>query len=123
MKLTMTVTMIIKRTMSFIMKLMLNASRINIDNIMAGNVNKSPKAAIIGLVTLSGSHPRSKLLNEMNMVIGSIIRLDITPAITLIKMKSVKSIEWKLNSKHNPLATMAKNRDRINVKTNDENIL
>ena len=45
----------------------------------------SPNAAIIGLVMLSGSQPCSKLLNDMNMVIGSIIKFEITPAIVQIK--------------------------------------
>ena len=63
------------------------------DAIMAGNVNKSPNAAMIGLVILSGSHPCSKLLNEMNIVIGSIIKFEIIPAITQINMKSIMLIE------------------------------
>jgi hypothetical protein len=67
--------------------------KINVEAIIAGKVNKSPNAAIIGLVILSGSHPCSKLLNETNMVIGSIIKFDIIPAIVHIKMKSIKSID------------------------------
>ena len=66
------------------------ACKIKTDATIAGKVNKSPKAAIIGLVILSGSHPFSKLLNETNIVIGSIIKFEITPAITLINMKSIK---------------------------------
>ena len=64
-----------------------------IDKIIAGKVNKSPNAAIIGLVILSGSHPCSKLLNETNIVIGSIIKFEIMPAITHINMKSIMFIE------------------------------
>ena len=69
------------------------ACKINIDKIMAGNVNKSPNAAMIGPVILSGSHPCSKLLNETNIVIGSIIRVEIMPANTQISMKSMMLIE------------------------------
>ena len=90
---------------------------------IAGNVNKSPIAAIIGVVTLSGSQPRLKLLNEINIVIGSIIILEITPAIILIKIKSIKEIELKLNTKQNILARIAKNKDNIIVKTKEETIL
>ena len=90
---------------------------------MAGRVNKSPNAAIIGLVMLSGSHPCSKLLNETSIVIGSIIRFEITPAITLIKMKSIKLIEGWRNNIHKILEMMAKNKDNTSVKTKEENIL
>lgn len=90
---------------------------------IAGNVNKSPNAAIIGLVILSGSHPCSKLLNEINIVIGSIIRFDIKPAITLIKIKSIILIDGELSKIQNNLETIPKNKDNINVKTNDEKIL
>lgn len=95
----------------------------NTDRMIAGNVNKSPNAAMIGLVMLSGSHPCWKLLNETNIVIGSIIRLEITPAITLINIKSIRLIDGWLNIIHNILATMAKNSDKTNVRTNDEKIL
>ena len=97
--------------------------KIKIDAMIAGNVNKSPKAAIIGLVILSGSHPCSKLLNETNIVIGSIIKLDIIPAIVQINIKSTKSIEGWCNKIQNILATIPKNTDRTNVKTNDEKML
>ena len=84
---------IITSIMSLIKKLTFIKPKIKIDAMIAGNVNKSPKAAIIGLVILSGSHPCSKLLNETNMVIGSIIKLDIIPAIVQINIKSTSSIE------------------------------
>ena len=80
-------------TTSLIMKLKFNILNMKIDAIIAGNVNKSPNAAIIGLVILSGSQPCSKLLNETNIVIGSIIKLEIIPAIVHIKMKSINSID------------------------------
>ena len=75
------------------MKLKSTSCKNKIDIIMAGKVNKSPNAAMIGLVILSGSHPCSKLLNETNIVIGSIIKFEIIPAITQINMKSTKLIE------------------------------
>ena len=103
--------------------LKLIALRINIDAIMAGSVNKSPNAAIIGLVMLSGSHPCSKLLNDTNIVIGSIIKFEIMPAITQISMKSVKSMDGWCSRIHNILDTTAKNKDNTIVKTNDEYIL
>ena len=93
MKLTITAKIIIKRAISFTIQLKFKAFNAKIDKIIAGRVNKSPNAAIIGLVMLSGSQPCSKLLNETSMVIGSIIRFEITPAITQIIMKSTKSIE------------------------------
>ena len=75
------------------MKLIFNSVRIKIDAIIAGKVSRSPKAAMIGLVMLSGSQPCSKLLNETSIVIGSMIRLEIIPAIVQINMKSINSIE------------------------------
>ena len=75
------------------MKLTLSMFKINIDKMIAGNVNKSPNAAIIGLVMLSGSQPCSKLLNETNIVIGSMIMLEIMPENVQIKIKSISSIE------------------------------
>ena len=56
--------------------------------ISAGKVKKSPTAAMKGVVMLSGSHPPSKLLSEMNMVIGNIITVDIKPAMNEINTKS-----------------------------------
>ena len=56
--------------------------------IIAGKVKKSPIAAINGVVILSGSHPPSKLLSEMNMVIGSMIIVEIKPAMNEIRTKS-----------------------------------
>ena len=109
--------------MSFIKILKVIAFKINIDKIIAGRVNKSPNAAIIGLVILSGSQPCSKLLNETIIVIGSMIKFEITPAITQINMKSIKDIEGWCNRIHNTLAITAKNIDKTNVKTNEENIL
>lgn len=93
MKLTATTINIIKRIASLKIKLKFINCKIIIDMIIAGNVNKSPNAAIIGLVMLSGSHPCSKLLKETNIVIGSMIRFEIKPAITQISMKSIKLIE------------------------------
>lgn len=69
------------------------AFNIKMDAIIAGNVNKSPNAAIIGLVILSGSQPCLKLLNETSIVIGSIIKFEMIPAITQINMKSIISID------------------------------
>lgn len=74
-------------------KLKFNALSINIETIIAGRVNKSPNPAIIGLVILSGSQPYSKLLNEINIVIGSITKLESNPAIVQINIKSIKSID------------------------------
>ena len=79
-------------TLYFTVKLISNNCKINIDAIIAGRVNKSPNAAMIGLVILSGSQPCSKLLNETNIVIGSIIKLEIIPANLQIKIKSTKPI-------------------------------
>lgn len=90
---------------------------------IAGNVNKSPKAAMIGLVILSGSQPCWKLLNETNIVIGSIIKFEMIPAMTLISMKSINSIDGWCSRIHKIFAIMAKNNDRTIVRTNDENIL
>ena len=104
-------------------KLLLIKDNINTDKIIAGNVNRSPKAAIIGLVILSGSQPCSKLLNETNIVIGSIIKLEIIPAIVQINMKSITDIDGELSRMQNILATIPKNIDNTNVKTKDENIL
>ena len=72
---------------------------------------------------LSGSHPCSKLLNETNIVIGSMIKLDIIPAIVQINIKSISSIDGWCNKIQNSLATIPKNTDKTNVKTKDENIL
>ena len=123
MKLTITAIRIATNTADLKMKLKLSAVSMNTDKIIAGSVNKSPKAAIIGLVILSGSQPCSKLLNETSIVIGSIIIFEITPAITLIKMKSIRLIESWLNKIHRILATIPKKRDSTSVKTNDENML
>lgn len=123
MKLTITAIRIATNTADLKMKLKLSAVSMNTDKIIAGSVNKSPKAAIIGLVILSGSQPCSKLLNETSIVIGSIIIFEITPAITLIKMKSIRLIEGWLNKIHRILATIPKKRDSTSVKTNDENML
>ena len=64
---------------------------------IAGNVKKSPTAAMKGVVMLSGSQPPSKLLSEMNMVIGSMIIVDINPAMNEIKTKSKRLMLGKLN--------------------------
>mgnify|MGYP002732977858 CR=1 FL=1 len=90
---TATAINIITRTQSLNIMLNFIACRINTEAMIAGNVKRSPNAAMIGLVILSGSHPCSKLLNDTIIVIGSIIRFEITPAITLIKMKSSTLIE------------------------------
>ena len=74
-------------------------------------------------MTLSGSQPFSKLLNDINIVIGSIIKFEIIPAITQIKIKSIKSIDGQCNIKQNSLPTIPKNTDKIKVNTNEENIL
>ena len=76
-----------------------------------------------GVVTLSGSQPRLKLLNDMNIVIGSIIKLDIIPAMILINIKSIKEIESKLKIIQNNLAIIAKNKDKTNVNTKEDIIL
>ena len=93
------------------------------ETIIAGNVNKSPSAAMIGVVILSGFQPLLKLLNETNIVIGSIIKLDINPAITQMKIKSINEIDSKCSIIQNNLAIIAKNKDNINVKTKAEIIL
>ena len=109
--------------MYFKITLTFNRVNIKIDAMIAGKVNRSPKAAIIGLVMLSGSQPCSKLLNETNIVIGSIIRFDIIPAIVQINIKSITDIDGELSKIQNILATTPKNIDKTNVKTNEENIL
>ena len=123
MNVAITLTIITTKITSFKIGLPLIKDNINTDKIMAGNVNKSPKAAIIGLVILSGSHPCSKLLNETSIVIGSIIKFEITPASTLMIIKSIKLMDGEFNKIHNPFETIAKNRDNTNVKTNEEKIL
>ncbi len=75
-----------------------------IAKIIAGNVNKSPKAAITGVDILSGSHPFSKLLSDINIVSGSIITLEITPANSEINVKSTKLMLSNPNIIHIPLA-------------------
>ena len=110
------------------MMFLINRLKPKYDKIMteimiAGNVNKSPTAAMIGVVILSGSQPCLKLLNEISIVTGSIMRLEITPAIMLINMKSIKETDSKCMTIHNTLAIIAKNKDKINVKTNEETIL
>ena len=97
--------------------------KINVEAIIAGSVNKSPNAAIIGLVMLSGSQPCSKLLNDTNIVIGSMIKLEINPAIVQINIKSIMSIEGECNIIQNIFATTPKNIDKTRVKTKDENML
>lgn len=92
------------------------------DTIIAGNVNKSPNAAIIGVDILSGSHPCSKLLSEINIVKGSIIILEIKPPIIEIKVKSTTLMLSNSNIIHIPLAMKAKNIDNIRVKINEDNI-
>lgn len=93
-----------------------------VDKIIAGKVNKSPNAAIIGVDILSGSHPRSKLLSEINIVRGSIIILEIRPPIIEIKVKSTKLILSNPIIIHIPLAIKAKNIDNNRVKINEDNI-
>lgn len=61
-----------------------------------------------------------KALNETNMVIGSIIRFEMIPAMMLMSMKSIKSIDGWCSSIHNIFAITAKNRDKTSVRTNDE---
>lgn len=99
------------------------AEIIKIATTIAGNVNKSPTAATNGVVTLSGSQPRSKLLNEMNIVTGSIIAMEIIPAIRLIRIKSTISIDGNPNITQITLAIIAKNKDKNKVNTNEEKIL
>ncbi len=120
MKLKNTETRITIKMMSLKMTLKLIKYNIMIDRMIAGRVNKSPNAAIIGLVMLSGSQPCSKLLNDMNIVIGSMIRFDIIPAITQINMKSIMDIEGWCKIRHRIFATNAKNIDKISVKTKEE---
>lgn len=93
MKLITTAITIAAKTISFTMKSKFIKLSMNIDTMIAGRVNRSPNAAIIGLVMLSGSHPCSKLLNETSIVIGSIIKFEMIPAITQISMKSISDIE------------------------------
>lgn len=99
------------------------AEIIKIATTIAGNVNKSPTAATNGVVTLSGSQPPSKLLNEMNIVTGSIIAMEIIPAIRLIRIKSTISIDGNPNITQITLAIIAKNKDKNKVNTNEEKIL
>ena len=84
---------IIIKAIFLIRKLWLKNVKINTDAIIAGKVNKSPTAAIMGVVTLSGSQPWLKLLNEINIVNGSIIKFDIIAAIHEINMKSINEME------------------------------
>ena len=93
MKAAATIIRIIKRIAFLKIRLKLTAFKIKIDAIIAGNVKRSPNAAMIGLVILSGSHPCSKLLNETNIVIGSIIKFEMTPANTQISIKSITDID------------------------------
>ena len=90
--------------------------------IIAGKVNKSPNAAIIGVDTLSGFQPCSKLLSEINIVRGNITIVEIKPAIMEIKVKSTKLILSNPNIIHIPLAKKAKNIDNSSVKINEDNI-
>ena len=123
MKLNKTEINITTSTTSLTMKLKSKAFNIKTDAMIAGKVNKSPNAAIIGLVILSGSQPCSKLLNETNIVIGSIIKLEINPAIVQINIKSIMLIDGEFNKIQNIFATIPKNMDKTRVKTNEEKIL
>ena len=69
-----------------------------------------------GVVILSGSHPPSKLLSEMNIVIGSMIIVDIKPAINEIKTKSNRLMLLKLNSIQIIFAITASKTDSTMVK-------
>lgn len=89
---------------------------------IAGNVNKSPKAAITGVDILSGSHPFSKLLSDINIVNGSIITLEITPANSEINVKSTKLMLSNPNIIHIPLAKKAKKIESMIVKISEDNI-
>lgn len=90
---------------------------------IAGIVNKSPNAAITGVDILSGSQPCSKLLSEINIVIGNIITLETIPPIIEISVKSTKLILSNPKTMHIPLAIKAKNIDNIIVKINEDKIL
>lgn len=91
-------------------------------SIMAGSVNRSPKAAIIGVDMLSGSQPFSKLFRDINIVNGNIITLEIIPANIEISVKSIKLMLSNPNNIHIPLAKKAKKIDSIMVKMREDNI-
>ena len=83
---------------------------------IAGKVKKSPTAAMKGVVMLSGSQPPSKLLSEMNIVIGSMIIVDINPAMNEIKTKSKRLMLGKLNIIQITFAIAPSNTERTIVK-------
>lgn len=87
--------------------------------ISAGNVKKSPTAAMNGVVILSGSQPPSKLLSEMNIVIGSMMTVDKSPAINEIKTKSYMLMLLKLNKIQITLAMIARRTESTMVKINE----
>ena len=87
--------------------------------IIAGNVKKSPTAAMNGVVMLSGSQPPSKLLSEMNMVIGSMMTVDINPAINEINTKSNRLMLGKLNIIQISFAIAPSKTERTIVKIMD----
>jgi len=59
----------------------------------------------------------------MNIVTGSIIAMEIIPAIRLIRIKSTISIDGNPNITQITLAIIAKNKDKNKVNTNEEKIL
>ena len=87
--------------------------------IIAGSVKKSPTAAMNGVVILSGSQPPSKLLSEINIVIGSIMIVDTKPAINEIKTKSKMLMLSNPKSMQTPFAITASNMDNTIVKISE----
>ena len=83
-------------------------------------MKKSPHAAIKGVVTLSGSQPFSKLLREMNIVIGSITTLEISPARNEINTKSYKLMLGKPKAMQISLATIPSKTDKTMVRIIEE---
>ena len=82
-------------------------------------MNKSPNAAINGVVILSGSHPFWKLFKEISIVIGSIINDETRPATKLINIKSIRLILSKPNIIQINLAIIAKNKESTSVNIKD----
>lgn len=87
--------------------------------IIAGSVKKSPTAAINGVVILSGSQPPSKLLSEINIVIGSIMIVDTKPAMNEIKTKSKMLMLSNPKSMQTPFAITASKIDNTIVKISE----
>lgn len=99
-----------------------NNVTIIIAKIIAGNVNKSPKAAMRGVDILSGSQPFSKLFNDMNIVRGNIITLEIIPVNIEIKVNSTRHILSNPNIIQINLAKKDKKIDNKRVNNSEDKI-